>query len=93
MTEKEPLCPREIPQHPFEYIGVDIATHKGKKYLVVVDAFSFFPMVDRMYGEETKDVRMILKSTLHGSAFLGRLQAMRVHSLFLWSCMTSYNII
>jgi len=40
----EPLMPYAIPKHPWDVIGIDIATHKGIDYLSIIDGYSKFPI-------------------------------------------------
>ena len=43
--QKEPMIPHEIPNRPWEKLGVDYFTFAGKDYLLVVDYFSKYPEV------------------------------------------------
>lgn len=53
---KEPLRPSEIPQYPFEIIGVDLFELEGKKYMLSVDYFSKWCTVYELRGETSGEV-------------------------------------
>lgn len=38
--KRDSLNPHEIPDFPFDKIGMDVGTHNGKDYLIVIDYFS-----------------------------------------------------
>ena len=50
-NQKEPFVQRAIPEYPFQKIGLDLATYCGKKYLICVDYFSNYTLVDCLRNE------------------------------------------
>ncbi|XP_013408762.1 uncharacterized protein K02A2.6-like [Lingula anatina] len=59
---KEPLIPHAIPHRPWEKVGADIMTLKGKDYLVVVDYYSKYPEISYLEDKTAKTVILHLKS-------------------------------
>ena len=49
-NSKETLITRLVPEYPFQYIGLNTMTLDGKKYLVCVDYFSNYIMVNWLQG-------------------------------------------
>ena len=49
-NSKETLITRPLPEYPFQRIGLDTMTLDGRKYLVCVDYFSNYTLVDRLHG-------------------------------------------
>ena len=49
-NSKETLITRPVPEYPFQRIGLDTMTLDGRKYLVCVDYFSNYTLVDRLQG-------------------------------------------
>ena len=47
-NKKEPLLPHEVPDGPWEKIGVDFFDFDGKKYLLVIDYFSKYIYIEEM---------------------------------------------
>ena len=47
-NRKETLIARPVPEYPFQRIGLDTMTLDGRKYLVCVDYFSNYTLVDRL---------------------------------------------
>ena len=68
--QAEPLMLHEIPARPWQKIGVDIATHAGKDYLVVADYYSGYPEVMSLSISSSQSVISALSSILarHGIA-------------------------
>ena len=60
---KEPLMSHEAPDRPWEKIAVDICTTDGKDYLMIVDCFSNFWVIDRL--RETKASTCVRKLKNH----------------------------
>ena len=58
---KEPLMPTPLPQGPWQRIGVDLCQFKGIDYLVMVDYYSRWIEVLRLYGTTTKSVNNRMK--------------------------------
>eukprot|EP00057_Strongylocentrotus_purpuratus_P007672 XP_011662146.1 PREDICTED: uncharacterized protein K02A2.6-like [Strongylocentrotus purpuratus] len=57
-NQKETLQPTELPDRPWEKVGVDLFELKGKHYLITVDYFSNFWEIDRLHE---LDSRMVIK--------------------------------
>lgn len=49
-NSKETLITRPVTEYPFQRIGLDTMTLDGRKYLVCVDYFSNYTLVDRLQG-------------------------------------------
>ena len=66
--QKEPLIPHEVPELPWNKVGMDIMELNNKNYLVVVDFFSHYPEVRLIPQKRGEDVVMALKSifAVHG---------------------------
>lgn len=58
---KEPLLSHEVPQRPWEKVGVDIFTFKDHDYLITVDYFSGYFEIDRLPTKRIGDVVYCLK--------------------------------
>ncbi|KAF0745995.1 Integrase catalytic domain-containing protein, partial [Aphis craccivora] len=58
---KEPLISHDIPELPFNKIGMDIAQFQGKHYIVISDYFSKWLEVEEMKGKTTSNVIEKLK--------------------------------
>ena len=48
-----PLVPPTTPEYPFQCLCADYFTYKGKDYLVVVDCYSNWPIVERSHAGAT----------------------------------------
>ena len=59
---KEKMIPHEVPNRPWEKIGVDLFHFAGKDYLCVVDYFSKFPIVRLLSSKTASSVINQLKS-------------------------------
>ena len=57
----EPLIPSQLPERPWQKIGMDLCELKGKKYLIVVDYFSRYIEVADMGKTTSPDVIQSLK--------------------------------
>ncbi|KAK3713862.1 hypothetical protein QZH41_010915, partial [Actinostola sp. cb2023] len=64
---KEPLMSHEIPERPWEKVGIDILTLQGTDYLVTVDYYSNYWEIDRL--ENTKSATAIRKLKAHFARF------------------------
>ncbi|KAK3750477.1 hypothetical protein QZH41_018118 [Actinostola sp. cb2023] len=64
---KEPLMSHEIPERPWEKVGIDILTFQGTDYLVTVDYYSNYWEIDRL--ENTKSATAIRKLKAHFARF------------------------
>ena len=59
---KEPMIASELPQFPWQKIGVDLFHLNGATYLVAVDYFSRFPEVTKLTSTTSPAVITVLKS-------------------------------
>ena len=59
---KEPLMPTEMPDRPWQTLGADLFTLKGKTYLLVVDYFSRYVEIALLSPTRSEDVVVHLKS-------------------------------
>ena len=59
---KEPMIASELPQFPWQKIGVDLFHLNGATYLVAVDYFSRFPEVAKLTSTTSPAVITVLKS-------------------------------
>ncbi|XP_011664712.2 uncharacterized protein K02A2.6-like [Strongylocentrotus purpuratus] len=60
--QKEPLMAHDLPQRPWEKIGTDLFSLKGKDYMVTVDYYSNFFEVDRLDNTSSQLVIRKLKA-------------------------------
>ncbi len=59
---KEPLMPTEMPVRPWQTLGADLFTLKGKTYILVVDYFSRYVEIALLSPTRSTDVVVHLKS-------------------------------
>lgn len=59
---KEPLMPTEMPDRPWQTLGADLFTLKGKTYLLVVDYYSRYVEIALLSPTRSTDVVLHLKS-------------------------------
>ncbi len=59
---KEPLMPTEMPDRPWQTLGADLFTLKGKTYILVVDYFSRYVEIALLSPTRSTDVVVHLKS-------------------------------
>ncbi|KAK3752443.1 hypothetical protein QZH41_003511 [Actinostola sp. cb2023] len=64
---KEPLMSHEIPERPWEKLGIDILTFQETDYLVTVDYYSNYWEIDRL--ENSKSATAIRKLKAHFAKF------------------------
>ena len=60
---KEPMILTELPQYPWQKVGVDLFQLKGSNYLVVVDYYSRYPEVHKLNSTTADAIIHTLKST------------------------------
>ena len=60
--QKEPMIPHEIPRTPWEIVGTDLFSFKGREYLVIVDYYSRYPEIALLKNSTSKEVIMHCKS-------------------------------
>lgn len=67
---KEPLLSHAIPERPWQVIGTDLFTWNSRDYIIVVDYYSRFFELERLYSCTSAAVISKLKSTMarHGIA-------------------------
>ena len=61
---KEPLINYEIPTLPWQIVGTDLFSLYGRDYVVVVDYYSRYPEVERLYATRSSAVIKKIKSIL-----------------------------
>ena len=61
--QKEPMILTELPQYPWQKVGVDLFQLKGSNYLVVVDYYSRYPEVHKLNSTTADAMFHTLKST------------------------------
>lgn len=59
---KEPLMPTDMPDRPWQTVGADLFTLRGKTYLLVVDYFSRYVEIALLSPTKSTDVVLHLKS-------------------------------
>ena len=60
-VKKEPLLSHDVPDRPWQKIGVDIFTFRGQDYLLSADYLSNFFEIDRLQSKRVKDIIYCLK--------------------------------
>ena len=60
-NQKETMIPHEVPERPWEKVGVDSFYWKGTEYLVIVDYFSNFWEMEKLERNTTTEVVRVLK--------------------------------
>ena len=63
-SDKEPLVNYEIPTLPWQIIGTDLFSLYGRDCVVVVDYYSRYPEVERLYDARSSAVITKIKSIL-----------------------------
>uniref|UniRef100_A0A3B1ISF7 Gypsy retrotransposon integrase-like protein 1 n=1 Tax=Astyanax mexicanus TaxID=7994 RepID=A0A3B1ISF7_ASTMX len=58
----EPLIPTDLPERPWQKLGTDLFTLKGKTYLLVVDYYSRYVEVVNLSLTKSVDITLHLKS-------------------------------
>ena len=58
---KQPLMPHNLPERPWEKIGVDLFQIQNDHYLIPVDYFSNFWEIDKLENQETQTIIKRLK--------------------------------
>jgi transposase InsO family protein len=61
---KEPMILTELPQYPWQKVGVDLFQLKGSNYLLVVDYYSRYPEVHKLNSTTADATTHTPKSTL-----------------------------
>jgi hypothetical protein len=66
--QQEPLLPHEVPELPWQKLGVDIFQLFGKDYLLLVDYYSKYPEICLLNGKTADSVITHMKSVFsrHG---------------------------
>ena len=66
--QKEPYQPHEIPDLPWNKVGMDILEFRSKSFLIVVDFYSHFPELRLLKQKRSEVVIAALKSifAVHG---------------------------
>lgn len=58
---KNPIMPHEIPKFPFLKIGMDIADHGGKSYLIIIDYYSRWIEIEQILNKSTNSIINVLR--------------------------------
>ena len=61
-TQKQPLMPHPVPEHPWQTVGADIMTFKSRDYLVVVDYFSKYPEMALLENKTAATIILHMKA-------------------------------
>ena len=61
-NQKEPLKPYPVPPRPWDTVGVDVFTHHGRDFLIIVDYLSNYCEVDRLQSKKIKDITYALRA-------------------------------
>lgn len=67
-NQREPLQPHKIPDLPWEKIGIDFMYLDGLNFLIIVDYFSKFVIVNKLHSKTADSVISALKNifSMHG---------------------------
>ena len=60
--QKEPIIPFEVPNRPWQRVGIDLFHHNNGWYLIVADYYSKYPWIQALPATASKDVISALKS-------------------------------
>uniref|UniRef100_A0A803SS84 Gypsy retrotransposon integrase-like protein 1 n=1 Tax=Anolis carolinensis TaxID=28377 RepID=A0A803SS84_ANOCA len=71
-NQKEPLKPHEIPEGPWQKVGVDIFEQDNRSFLLVIDYFSKYPEVVSLPDKTARTVIVKMKSVFarHGTPLI-----------------------
>nr|CAI5844124.1 unnamed protein product [Callosobruchus analis] len=61
-NQKEPLTPHEVPMLPWQKIGIDFKSFDGLDFIVIIDYFSKFAVVNKVTSKTSKTVISTLKN-------------------------------
>ncbi|XP_041867384.1 uncharacterized protein K02A2.6-like [Melanotaenia boesemani] len=70
---KEPLIPHQIPERPWQIVASDLFTWKGEEYLLVVDYYSRYFEIERLYSATSGSVITKLKAIFARHGVPGKL--------------------
>lgn len=67
-NQREPLCPHSIPGLPWEKVGIDFKSFGTTDFLVIVDYYSKFVVVNKLHNKTASNVIAALKNVFssHG---------------------------
>ena len=54
--QSEPLLPQDVPQYPWQKLGTDIFDFNQEHYLIVVDYYSWFPVIQKLGSSMTAEL-------------------------------------
>ena len=60
--QKEPILPFEVPNRPWQRVGIDLFHHNKGWYVIVADYYSKYPWIQALPATTSKDVISALKS-------------------------------
>lgn len=58
---KEPLISHEVPDYPFQKVAADILYYKGEDYLVLIDYYSNWIELYKLYNKTADSIIEVLK--------------------------------
>ena len=81
--QKEPIISFEVPNRPWQRVGIDLFHHNKGWYVIVADYYSKYPWIQALPATASKDVISALKSCFadNGSQFTSQ-----EYQLFAASC-------
>lgn len=62
IKNKEPMILRDVPEGPWQTLGLDLFMFKGSEYLLVIDYFSKYVEVAKLTSTDSRTIVAILKS-------------------------------
>ena len=64
IPKREPMISTELPQYPWQKVGVDLFYLNGTNYLLLVDYFSIYPEVHKLMSTTSTNIIDSMKETL-----------------------------
>ncbi|UYV66708.1 K02A2.6-like [Cordylochernes scorpioides] len=64
---REPMLPHQVPDYPWQKVGIDIFQIESSKYLLILDYFSKYPEIYQLQDMTTDTIIRILKRTFSNS--------------------------
>ena len=69
--QKEPIIPFEVPNRPWQRVGIDLFHHNKGWYVIVADYYSKYPCIQALPATASKDVISALKPCFAEYGILG----------------------
>ena len=60
----EPLLPHNIPERPFQKIGIDLMLYKGVDYAVIIDYYSKWIEMGKVNSKAVSDIIVVLENVI-----------------------------